>query len=167
MDMLRFHKFTIGEFSYLHSFLFFSVFITQEMLCMHRPCMDYWLWLLREWRGVSLVDKVSLFKIYVIRCYADMSPNTDTRLQIGCEYKRYSPLHNVKRPWEQQTGNSVQYPSTMLLTSDHDDRVVPLHSLKLLAVRFNTFLFLTFNLRTRIGKLVYICRRCSTCCARA
>ena len=41
MDMLRFHKFTIGEFSYLHSFSFFNVFITQEMLCMHRPCMDY------------------------------------------------------------------------------------------------------------------------------
>jgi len=37
----------------------------------------------------------------------------------------YSPLHNIK--------DTVNYPATLIMTSDNDDRVMPFHSYKFAA----------------------------------
>ncbi len=50
--------------------------------------------------------------------------SSEDSLQFKSIYK-YSPLHNIK--------SNVNYPATLVTTSDHDDRVVPAHSFKFIS----------------------------------
>eukprot|EP00388_Colpodella_angusta_P009958 GDKJ01026187.1.p1 GENE.GDKJ01026187.1~~GDKJ01026187.1.p1 ORF type:complete len:801 (-),score=182.40 GDKJ01026187.1:61-2463(-) len=49
--------------------------------------------------------------------------------------KKWSPLHNIKDANQLETKHETvrKWPALLVLTADHDDRVVPLHSLKFLA----------------------------------
>ncbi|MBK9284183.1 MAG: S9 family peptidase [Sphingobacteriaceae bacterium] len=52
---------------------------------------------------------------------------SENKSEFECLIK-YSPLHNIKK---------VKYPATLILTGDHDDRVVPAHSFKFAATMQN------------------------------
>ncbi|WP_407504960.1 prolyl oligopeptidase family serine peptidase [Elizabethkingia meningoseptica] len=72
--------------------------------------------------GVGVLDMLRYNKFTAGAGWAyDYGTAEDSREMF--EYlKSYSPVHNVKA--------GTCYPSTMVITSDHDDRVVPAHSFK-------------------------------------
>ncbi|NAW52272.1 prolyl oligopeptidase family serine peptidase [Elizabethkingia argentiflava] len=72
--------------------------------------------------GVGVLDMLRYHKFTAGAGWSyDYGTAEDSKAMF--EYlKSYSPLHNINR--------GTCYPSTMVITSDHDDRVVPAHSFK-------------------------------------
>ncbi|WP_228377044.1 prolyl oligopeptidase family serine peptidase [Chryseobacterium sp. FH2] len=72
--------------------------------------------------GVGVLDMLRYNKFTAGAGWAYDYGTAEDNKEMFEYLKSYSPVHNVK--------SGICYPSTMIITSDHDDRVVPAHSFK-------------------------------------
>ncbi|MDD3079137.1 MAG: prolyl oligopeptidase family serine peptidase [Paludibacter sp.] len=74
---------------------------------------------------VGVLDMLRYHKFTIGWSWTSDYGNSEESKEMFEYLKGYSPLHNIQK--------GVHYPATLIMTGDHDDRVVPAHSFKFAA----------------------------------
>lgn len=81
---------------------------------------------------VGVLDMLRFHKFTIGAAWVPEFGSPDVPGDFDFIYK-YSPLHNIQKAIEGGQKAKQQWPATLLMSADHDDRVVPCHTLKYIA----------------------------------